>query len=303
MNAIRLASRFNYNRVSIAPNAVGGISRLCGASQEAYSEDVLRQFVPSIFAETAHESRSARYGYVPTIEVVRGLADEGFKPVFACEARARDESKAGFTKHMIRFRHQDVIGKDMAEKPEVVLLNSHDGSTTYQIFGGVFRTVCSNGLIVGDSFAECRVPHKSNAVEKVIEGTYEVVSEFERAVANKDEMKAIELRSEEAAILAEAAHELRFDPESPLAEAIPAPKLLLPRRSADLGGDLWTRLNVIQENVIRGDQTGWTRDANGRRRRASSRPVGGIDQNVKLNRALWTLAEKMAELKGVKLAA
>ena len=117
MNAIRLASRFNYNRVNIAPNAVGGISRLCGASQEAYSEDVLRQFVPSIFAETAHESRSARYGYVPTIEVVRGLADEGFKPVFACEARARDESKAGFTKHMIRFRHQDVIGKDMAEKP------------------------------------------------------------------------------------------------------------------------------------------------------------------------------------------
>ena len=33
-------------------------------------------------------------------------------------------------------------------------------------------------------------------------------------------------------------------------------------------------------------------------RRVSTREIKGIDQDVRLNRALWTLAEKMAELRG-----
>jgi len=66
-------------------------------------------------------------------------------------------------------------------------------------------------------------------------------------------------------------------------------------------------LNVVQENVIKGGLHGIaiTTDERGRRQRrnVTTRTVNGIDQDVKLNRALWTLAEKMAELKTAAAAA
>jgi len=50
------------------------------------------------------------------------------------------------------------------------------------------------------------------------------------------------------------------------------------------------------------DQAGIARDANNRPRRVTTRAVNGIDQDVKLNKALWVLAERMAELKGLRAA-
>jgi len=94
---------------------------------------------------------------------------------------------------------------------------------------------------------------------------------------------------------------------------------LRPRREADATGlinwrtpavpkpDLWHTLNVVQENVVRGGLHGMQHgvDPNGRKtfRRVTTREVRGIDQDVKLNRALWMLAERMAELKGAAVAA
>ena len=76
--------------------------------------------------------------------------------------------------------------------------------------------------------------------------------------------------------------------------------MLAPRRRADVSNDLWMTYNVVQENAVRGGLRGFTRDGNGRPRRVQTREVKGIDQDVKLNRALWTLTQKMAELKGIK---
>ena len=73
--------------------------------------------------------------------------------------------------------------------------------------------------------------------------------------------------------------------------------MLTVRRSVDRSDDLWTTTNVIQENVIRGGLSAWGRDANNRPRRVTTREVRGIDQDVKLNRALWVLGERMAQLK------
>jgi hypothetical protein len=82
-----------------------------------------------------------------------------------------------------------------------------------------------------------------------------------------------------------------------------------PRRSRRIGSfapaaprtadDLWTAFNRVQENAIRGGLQAWSRDAHNRSRRIRSREVTGIDQDVKLNRALWLLGERMATLKGV----
>ena len=55
--------------------------------------------------------------------------------------------------------------------------------------------------------------------------------------------------------------------------------------------DLWSVFNRTQENLTQGG----LRSANGRRQQ--TRPVQGIDQNIRLNRALWLLADGMRQLK------
>jgi hypothetical protein len=95
-------------------------------------DNQLRIHVPSIFADTAHESRSDKYLHIPTITILDALRKEGFEPFMACQARVRDESKLGFAKHMLRLRHASQIGFNNEEGTnEIILLNSHDGSSSY----------------------------------------------------------------------------------------------------------------------------------------------------------------------------
>lgn len=92
---------------------------------------------------------------------------------------------------MLRLRREDQINRNQV--PEIILLNSHDGSSSYQMLPGLFRTVCCNGLVCGESFGEVRVPHKGNVVEKVIEGAYEVLSVFDQVEEKRDAMQSLML--------------------------------------------------------------------------------------------------------------
>lgn len=255
------------------------------------ADDQIRAVAPSIFADAAHDSRSERYTYVPTVKVLDGLRREGFQPFMVCQTRVRNEGKRDFTKHMIRLRHASQIATTQAN--EIVVLNSHDGTSSYQMIAGCFRFVCSNGLVCGDTVGEVRVPHKGQIVDDVIEGAFRVLEGFELVREQREGMQATMLQPEESALFARAALSLKYEPS----EAVPAPitetQLLAARRQEDRGADLWSTFNVVQENVMRGGLI--ARTATGQRRR--TREVQGIDQGVKLNRALWTLAEGMRKLK------
>jgi hypothetical protein len=58
------------------------------------TEDQMRTAAPSVFAESKHASRSERYTYIPTIEVLRGLRKEGFEPFMVAQGASRIEGKA-----------------------------------------------------------------------------------------------------------------------------------------------------------------------------------------------------------------
>lgn len=275
-----------------------GMSNGGFASGVALSDDQLRKSVPSIFATEAHESRSERFAPIPTIDVLTGLRAEGFDPFIAQQARTRIEGKAAFTKHMLRLRHRSITNAE-GEAFEIILVNANDGTSSYQMIPGFFRFVCANGLMVGDTFDEVKVRHSGNAIHDVIEGAYAVLGEAPKVADQVSRFKSIMLNDAERGVLAEAAHTLRFpDATEEKPAAIDAPALLGARRSADRASDLWTAFNVVQENAIKGGISGRVRDAQGRVSRRRTRGVSGIDGNKALNRALWTLTEKMAELKG-----
>jgi hypothetical protein len=109
------------------------------------SEEQMRHAAPSIFAEGKHASRSERYTYIPTIDVLRGLKREGFEPFMVAQGASRVEGKEAYTKHMVRLRHQG--GSALQARPEaqeIILINSHDGASSYQMLAGLFR-LCPAG--------------------------------------------------------------------------------------------------------------------------------------------------------------
>ncbi|MBB5466841.1 hypothetical protein HDG32_002959 [Paraburkholderia sp. CI2] len=261
-------------------------------SDSPLSDDQIRRVAPSIFADGKHESRSERYTYIPTIDVLRGLRNEGFQPFMVCQTRVRDQDKREFTKHLIRMRPaSDITGEDVNE---IILLNSHDGSSGFQLLGGVYRFVCQNGMVAGETVGEVRVPHRGNIVQNVINGAFDVLDGFDLIREQKDGMKALTLERDEQHAFARSALALRYEPTD--AEA-PAPvtdsQLLAPRRFEDRRDDLWTVFQRVQENLTKGGLHGRSRSG----RSMSTRPITGIDQNVKLNRALWMLAEAMRQMK------
>ncbi|MEY1278537.1 DUF932 domain-containing protein, partial [Providencia rettgeri] len=219
--------------------------------------------VPSVFSEEKHESRSERYTYIPTITLLDSLQKEGFYPFFACQTRVRDASRREHTKHMLRLRRHDQITGNQV--PEIILLNSHDGSSSYQMLPGFFRAICCNGLVCGDTFGEVRVPHKGDVVNKVIEGAYEVLDTFDAIAEKREQMQSLLLPPPAQQIFAQAALMYRYGEEhQPITEA----QVLQPRRFEDKKDDLWTVYQRLQENLIKGGLSG--RNAKGKRARTRS---------------------------------
>jgi hypothetical protein len=267
-------------------------------AEVALTEDQMRSVAPSVFAEGKHASRSERYTYIPTIDVLRGLRKEGFEPFMVAQGASRVEGKAQFTKHLIRLRHAREAG-NKPEANEIILINSHDGASSYQMMAGVVRFLCLNSLVVGDVVEDLRLPHKGNVVHQVIEGAFRVLDQFDTVTEHTEAMKALQLQPQEEIAFATAALALRFGERSVEETGghrpapITAEQVNQPRRIEDTGHSLWDSLQRTQENLTRGGQPG--RSVQGRR--LHTRPIGSIDRGVSLNRALWMLAEEMRKLK------
>lgn len=255
--------------------------------------DAIQARIPSVFAERPHESRSEKYSYIPTMRLLTEMEKEGFYPVEVRQGGSRIEDKRAFTKHLIRFRQANqslAVGDNF---PEIALLNSHDGTSQYELLPGWFRLACLNGLYVSlASGTGIKVPHRGD-VSDVIEASYRVVEDFPKQAAQIEDMRAITLTQPEQIAFANAAASLRWDDP----EAVDMSRVLRPHRPQDTDSSLWTTFNRVQENVIRGGVPVHSFNAQGRRQAKRSREVNGINDTVRLNQALWTLSAEMAKLK------
>ena len=249
------------------------------------SNDEIARYAPSVLATEAHESRGERYAFIPTLDVLDGLRREGFQPFEVRQTRVRDQGRREHTKHLVRLRH---AGGDFSgpEAGEIVLLNSHDGTSSYQLLAGFFRFVCSNGLIAGDVTNDIRIRHSGNVVGDVIEGSYRVLDNIRALEDRIGAYKGTTLNHVEATEFSRAAAELRWGPG---ADANRERQLLYVRRDDDRDLTLWNVYNRVQENLIRGGLSG--RSANGRR--TTTRAVTGVSEDVRINRGLWALADNL----------
>src|SRR6516225_8269950 len=148
----------------------------------AISDDEMRRFAPSVFASQPIEGVSERYSFLPTSSILNGMRENGWVPVRAQEQSIRTEARRGFQKHVVRFarvEHLQTWEKNQVrpEVPEFVLVNSHDKSRAYQLHCGLFRLVCTNGMVVSDgTFQRISLKHSGFNPDSVIEACFKVLN-------------------------------------------------------------------------------------------------------------------------------
>ncbi len=254
------------------------------AFRSALSPESLRAIAPAVYGESARPQLSERYTFIPTERVLDGLARVGFVPVQARQVRAK-VGNGSYARHLIRLqrRFETVQLKDAI--PEIVLLNSHDGSSAYHLKLGLYRVVCTNGLMVAaDSFPGIRVSHRKDIVDEVVTGALELAERFEELAGTVEQMRQRLLYRDEQLQLAQQALALRYpDPEQ---QGMAASQLLFCRRDEDARESVWNILNRLQENVLRG---GFIRHSpSGRLTRM--RRLSSLREEVRVNCCLWSLA-------------
>src|SRR5215813_928209 len=224
--------------------------------------DEMRASLPTIFATEEHESRSDRYVFISTWDMLEALMAKDFLPVEARVSRTRDESRQAFTSHLIRAVDRKVGDVSF----EVLLRNAHDGTSRYKFMAGLLKLLCLNGLVVSDgTVSEVSIMHTGNRerqIGQVIEGAYTVLDQGPKVLERVQAWQGLELKDDERHAFAEAAHHYRFaDSDGKVHTPIKADQLLIPRRPQEVGRrDLWSVFNVVQENAIRGGLTAMGRD-------------------------------------------
>ena len=162
----------------------------------------IRQACPAVFAERPAPGVSERYQYVPTIEPLKALLNNGWGVYEASQQRSRKSDRDPYTKHMLRLRRLtdfNVQNFSTAEGvPELIVVNAHDRTAYYKLFGGFFRFVCSNGAIVGNHIASFSVKHLvgPSTSEEVLTAAQRVVTEsFPAMLADIDKFQSVILIS------------------------------------------------------------------------------------------------------------
>lgn len=252
------------------------------------TETDLKSQVPSIFSESAREGLTSKYSMIPTIECVRALKSAGFYPVKAKQTKVRDKGILPYAKHMIRFRSENNMGLNKIGDfiPEIVLINSHNGLCSYQLKAGIFRLVCSNGLVVGKESYGRKIRHKGDVAKQVVDCSNEIIEVFPEIISKAEAWKSIELNNYQKSNYCQAAKYIRWQEKS---VGIELSRLLESRRTEDTKTDLWTLYNVVQENLMRGGVKYYST------RRNTTRAINSIDEDIRINSELWNLTAATAE--------
>lgn len=233
--------------------------------------------------------RSAKYNNVNTARIVDLMERQGFQVSSAQQKRSIKEEKRPYAKHILRFRSADApalnsVGDSI---PEIVLINSHDGTCAYNMLAGIFRLVCSNGLIVASSTIACiKIRHNNrNIGADVIQGAYTIMNQTNKLSQIVNLWSNIHLTPDQQKEYFKGAKAI-YDPNNKIDMA--AGQLLYTYRQADKDPTLWNTFNILQERFIRGGFRAYNQ-TNGHYRRA--REVSSIDRQVKINTMLWKYTE------------
>ncbi len=261
------------------------------------TKEQLQDMVPVAFAtEPTNPAVSKKYLHVNTETIINDLASLGWKPVSAAMRKSRGKDTI-FSKHMISFQNPDIMikGKEGDDAfPRIIMTNSHDGFNAFQFKVGIFRLVCSNGLVIADEeFSDFKIRHKGYTFDELRNVVNQAVKDLPNKVEVLNKMKAKELTQDEMNKLALDAMLIRANikPGSKEAKKFEYDEetiedILEPTRDEDKGNDLWRVFNVVQEKITQGGFSAALIGAKVRK----VRKIKSFEKDLKINQDLFKLA-------------
>lgn len=248
-----------------------------------------KQFLDRLPATQSPTKVTDKYMFLDTRKVIEDMADLGYELYDARFPKARTtDGRYGI--HELDFRRPQDMTKSTNEAPRVLFFNSYDGSKKAQLLAGLIRFACSNGLVIGEMIQTLKFLHLGDYADDLLKQVKAMAETHKQVFDRIDRFREIKLDDGIYLQMAEEAVALRFRDEETRPLVNPN-DLLQIRRVEDRPRDLWTRWNVLQENLLKGgvpivNQKGQSR---------LSSPVGNIEHSNELNRQLWDLAERYAE--------
>ena len=261
------------------------------------TKEQIREICPVAFKEEpTNPDVTDKYLFVNTETIIDDLSKLGWEPVTAAMRKSRGKDTI-FSKHMVSFQNPDIKitsadGDD--SYPRIIMTNSHDGLQAFKFSVGIFRLVCSNGLVIADEkFSEFKIKHKGYTFGELREVISQAVKDLPNKVEVLNSMRNRELTKEEQEKLAldamlvragivpgsKKAKEFAYDEET-------IQDILEPKRDEDRGSDLWKTFNVIQEKITQGDFHAALKGAKVRK----VRKIKSFEKDLDVNKKLFKLA-------------
>tara|TARA_X000001316_G_scaffold3035_2_gene548 strand:+ start:1957 stop:2799 length:843 start_codon:yes stop_codon:yes gene_type:complete len=269
-------------------------------NQSYMSKEQLKDACPLAFVnEPTNPKVSGKYLFVNTETIVDDLDKLGWKPVQAAQRKSRGNGTI-FSKHMVAFQNPTIkiTGKDGDDSfPRIIMTNSHDGMQAFKFSVGIYRLVCSNGLVVADEeFSDFKIKHKGYTFDELREVVNQAVADLPNKVQVLNDMKSKILTQEQKNKLAldamlvragikpgsEKAKKFVYDDET-------IEDILEPKRDEDKGNDLWKVFNVVQEKVTQGEFSAALKGAKVRK----VRKIKSFEKDLKVNKELFQLATSL----------
>lgn len=268
------------------------------------TDEQIRKVCPLAFAEAPTRSVSDKYVQANTATVIEDMRKLGWGVVDARQRKAQKGSSGQFSYHMVSFQHPDIkILKEVDGQetidcyPRIILQNSHDGLNAFRFSVGLFRLVCSNGLIIAtDQMVDIKIRHihynfeeLRTVIAKAIEdlpGQVEVMNNMKQVELNEDQRKEMALQFLKIRKNIDEAEEYRVDDET-------LTDMLTPMRKEDEGSDLWSVFNVLQEKVIKGGfSVAQLKDTEQPKKARKMRKVTSFIKDLDFNRRMFATASR-----------
>jgi len=257
-------------------------------TMEIITKEQVKLVAPSVFTKKGSNNVSSKYSHIPTERVMDDMAALEWSVVDAKEIKARKNQ--GFQKHMLIFANPEIVieGKDGDTVfPRILLTNSHDGKNAFSFQAGLFRLVCSNGLVIADEqFGKMKIRHMGYDFEVLQTLITTMVEKLPLTVESMNRFKNKQLTEEQMQKFALEALGLRFDTEN---KTFNVDEFLTPTRKEDKGNDLWSVFNLVQEKLVNG-----MFDYHSASKTRKARRIKNFQQDVALNTDLYKLALQYA---------
>ena len=278
------------------------------ANNDFLSSDQIYTKAPAVYAHDYSEELSNKYGNFNSAHAIEVMNDHGYGVTQSAQVQGRTADADAHGQHLMAFAKRNDVSATAEQQPEIIFYNSHDGKSSMKLFAGVYRFICSNGIIAGEGFDQRMVHYKSNldSFEDLL--TY-TTAKLENVTGFTEKLQRIIPDEKAINNFSKQALSTRYDYfentnnyrpsleelDGNMFDARAISQALRPTRAEDMADDAWTIFNRVQETVLRGGF-----QILGPRKRYNRKFVGykdakaitSVKENVSINRKLWDIAEE-----------